>query len=133
MSKMEIEVEGSPEQVWQALTSQDAFRDWFNATIEIEPREGGRVGFEGTRGDDAFRYDGTITEMVLNERVAIDLGDGNGGTATLAFQLQPRDDHTLVELHHDGFDEQTGDDGTFWNGDELIALRDYVTGIGPTH
>jgi uncharacterized protein YndB with AHSA1/START domain len=133
MGKMEIEVEGSPGQVWQALISQDALRDWFNATTEIEPREGGRVGFEGTRGEDVFRYEGTIKEIAPNTRIAIDFGDSGGRIATLTFQLQPRDDLTIVQLHHDGFDQRTGDDGTFWNGDELIALRDYVTGIGPTH
>jgi uncharacterized protein YndB with AHSA1/START domain len=133
MGKMEIEVEGVPEQVWQALTSQEALRDWFNATTEIEPREGGRVCFEGTRGDQTFRYEGQIASLTPQEQIRFDLRDADGGSATLAISLRPGEDFTTVELQHDGFDENTNDDGQFWNGDELIALRDYVTGIGPTH
>jgi uncharacterized protein YndB with AHSA1/START domain len=133
MGTFEIEVEGAPERVWQALTSQEALRDWFNATTEIEPREGGHVRFEGTRGDQAFRYEGQIVSLTPQEQVRFDLRDADGGSATLAISLRPGEDFTTVELQHDGFDERTGDDGRFWNGDELIALRDFVTGIGPTH
>ena len=63
MGMMEIEIEGPAERVWDALASQDAWRDWFNPTIEIDPREGGQVRFEGTRGDQAFVYDGIVASM----------------------------------------------------------------------
>lgn len=133
MEKMEIEIEGPAERVWQALTSQEALRDWFNATTEFEPRQGGRVRFEGTRGEQVFRFDGTVERLKPAQQLDVNLRSGTGDQASLSFNLRPGADFTTVELQHDGFDEQTGDDHDFWNGDELIALRDYVTGIGPTH
>lgn len=131
METMQIEIEGQAGQIWDALTSQEALRDWFNATTEIEPRQGGCFHFEEALGDAVFRFDGTISELKPPERIAFDLRSASGAAATLTFTMEPGDDFTVVELRHDGFDSR---DGTpFWDGDELIALREYVTGIGPTH
>lgn len=133
MGKMEIEIEGPVERVWDALTSQEALRDWFNATTELEPRQGGRFRFEGSRGEHVFQYDGTVAEVAAPERISFNLNSVANDEAALSFNLRPGADFTIVEFQHDGFDDQTGDDQPFWDGDELIALREYVTGIGPTH
>lgn len=131
MGTMQIEIEGKADRVWDALTSQEALRDWFNATTEIEPRQGGSFRFEEALGDEVFRFDGTISALTPTEQIAFDLRSATGGAATLSFTMQPGDDFTSVELQHDGFDSREGT--PFWDGDELIALREYVTGIGPTH
>jgi len=133
METIEIEIEGPVDRVWEALTSQEALRDWFNPTTEIEPRQGGHFRFEGTRGEHVFLFDGTVEELTPSQRMRISLRSANGEMATLAFNLRPGTDFTTVELQHDGFDEQTEDDVPFWDGDELIPLREHVTGIGPTH
>jgi uncharacterized protein YndB with AHSA1/START domain len=133
MGTMAIEIEGSAERVWGALISQEALRDWFNATTEIEPRQGGRFHFEDARGDQIFWFDGTVGNLTPEQRIDVILRSQAGDPASLSFKLRPGADFTTVELKHDGFDQQTGDTTHYWNGDELIALRDYVTGIGPTH
>jgi uncharacterized protein YndB with AHSA1/START domain len=132
MEKMEIEIEAPANVVWDALISREALRDWFNATTEIEPRLGGEMSFEGTSGDRAFRFDGSVDALTPSERIAFDLRS-DGRAALLSFSLRPAGDHTTVVLQHDGFDAAVGDGVSFWDGDELIALREYVTGIGPTH
>ncbi len=128
-----IEIEGSAERIWEALASQDAWRDWFNPTIEIDPQEGGRVRFEGTRGDQSFVYDGAVASMNRPGNVTLRLQSSEGRQATLTVDLQPGTDFTTVVFRHDGFDDEGDDESQFWDGDELIPLREYVTGIGPTH
>lgn len=132
MHKMEIEIEAPAKQVWDALISREALRDWFNATTEIEPRVGGGFRFEGTSGDRVFRFNGSIEALTPSERIAFDLRSEDGDTALLSFSLRPADDHTTVVLQHEGFDDAAGNGVSIWDGDELIALREYVTGIGPT-
>jgi uncharacterized protein YndB with AHSA1/START domain len=131
MGTMQIEIEDRAGQIWDALTSQDALRDWFNATTEIELRQGGSFRFEEALGDEVFRFEGMISVLKPNERIAFDLRSATGTAATLSFTIQSGGDFTTVELRHDGFDRRDGT--SFWDGDELIALREYVTGIGPTH
>ena len=133
MSMMAIEIEASTEEIWGAFTSPEALRDWFNPTTEIEPRQGGRFAFEGTRGDRPFRFAGSIEEIDPARRMTIGLRSTSGEAATLRFSLHPGDDFTMVELRHEGFAGSADDGGAFWDGDELIPLREYVTGIGPTH
>lgn len=123
---LRIEIEAPPEQVWDALVSEDALRDWFNDTARIEPRRGGAFAFQLTHGDEVIAFDGTISALDAPRRLAVD------GAARIEFTLQPADDHTAVELRHAGFD-QLASSGQLWDGDELIPLREYVTGIGPTH
>lgn len=129
MHRMEIEIEASANSVWDALISREALRDWFNATTEIEPRLGGGFRFEGVSGDRAFRFNGSVEALTPSERISFDLRSEDGDIAMLSFSLRPSDDHTTVVLQHDGFDDGV----PVWDGDELIALREYVTGIGPTH
>jgi hypothetical protein len=74
-----------------------------------------------------------VDTLTPAERIAFDLRSDDGGSALLSISLRPADDHTTVVLQHDGFDDADGNGASFWGGDELIALRDYVTGIGPTH
>ena len=40
--EFEVEVAGTPEQVWQAIASADGISSWFLPT-DFEPREGGAV------------------------------------------------------------------------------------------
>lgn len=133
MQKMEIEIEAPAKTVWDALISRDALREWFNLTTEIEPRLGGEFGFEGASGDRVFRFHGSVEALTPSERISFELRSEDGGTAMLSFSLRPSADHTTVVLQHDGFDDAGGDGVSVWDGDELIALREYVTGIGPTH
>jgi uncharacterized protein YndB with AHSA1/START domain len=130
---MEIEIEAPANVVWDALISNEALRDWFNATTDVEPRLGGGVRFEGADGDRPFRFNGTVEALTPSERISFDLRSDDGRTALLSFSLRPADDHTTVVLQHDGFDDADGTGASVWDGDELIALREYVTGIGPTH
>lgn len=41
--QLEIEIEGSPEDAWTALTTGDGLSNWFPLDATVEPEEGGRV------------------------------------------------------------------------------------------
>jgi len=123
-----IEIEATPQQVWAALTSQERLRDWFSATATIEPRQGGRFVFEGMQGVTPYRFVGEITMFETKQELTARMDD-----VSLTFALTPGDDGTTVELRHSGFEALAGEDGQFWDGDELIPLRELVTGVGPTH
>ena len=40
----EIELDATPEQVWEAIATGPGIDSWFMGRNEIEPREGGRAG-----------------------------------------------------------------------------------------
>jgi uncharacterized protein YndB with AHSA1/START domain len=122
-----IEIEATAQQVWAALTSKERLRDWFNATTTIEPRQGGHLTFEGVQGEVPYQFAGEITTFETKQELSARMGD-----VLLSFIMSPGTTSTTVELRHSGFEVLAGG-GQFWDGDELIPLRELVTGVGPTH
>ena len=41
--QVEVEVPGTPEEVWEAIATGPGIDSWFMGTNEIEPREGGKA------------------------------------------------------------------------------------------
>ena len=54
---LEIEVPGTPEEVWEAIATGPGLDSWFLGHSEIEPRQGGTVRW--SIGD--FNIDSTVT------------------------------------------------------------------------
>lgn len=145
--RMSILVEAGVDEVWKALSSQEALRNWFNDTIEVDPRQGGRIYFDGTNGTETYRVEGQITEWEPRERLSFEWPSGVGQPTVLSIELEQCDvdggdtAQTTVTLRHHGFDELPAGtrDATFsefqqrWNGDELIPLKLHVEGVGPSH
>ncbi|CCH30498.1 SRPBCC domain-containing protein [Actinosynnema sp. NPDC047251] len=91
-----VEIAGSREAVYRALSDADEYSRWFGAKIDIEPWEGGRVAMGGF---DANPEPGKVVDLVENERMTIDWG---GGLAT-AWELAESGGKTRLTFVQSGF------------------------------
>jgi len=110
----EIELDASPQEVWQAIATGPGVDSWFMGHNEIEPREGGRV----TLMDGHIR--GVVTLWQPPHRLSYTWnvfapGDGPDAVSAypqsyLSFALEPRGADVLLRLTHlpvlDRFEKQ---------------------------
>jgi uncharacterized protein YndB with AHSA1/START domain len=143
--QMRIEISAPIDTVWRALTQQSALRTWFNDTIVIDTSAGGRVEFTGVNGTDVYRCSGVVTAWEPPHRLTLELDwqpPGLPEPTLLTFEIQSGEtEDVTVSLRHHGWERLP--DGqretlheyfqTFWNGDELVPLKEFVEGVGPTH
>jgi uncharacterized protein YndB with AHSA1/START domain len=99
--KDEIEVEATPEEVWEAIATGPGIDSWFMGKNEVEPREGGTVrtvlpGFE---------FEATITAWDPPRRFAHRSEEGEDGSVhAFEFLIEGRDQGTtVVRWVHSGF------------------------------
>jgi uncharacterized protein YndB with AHSA1/START domain len=114
-SRHEIELNASPEQVWEAIATGPGIDSWFMGRNQVEPREGGTARM--TMGD--FTAESTVTAWDPPRRFAYRSEEGPDGSF-MAFEwlVQGRGQgSTVLRLVHSGF--LGGDD---WQ-DEYDALR----------
>ena len=123
----EIRIQGSPEQVYAALTTVDGIRAWHAPGA----RGTGEIGTEWV-----FPYAGHpefVWEVVASdEPTRVDWrctgGPGDSAGTTATFTIGPAGDRTVVELRHAGWPGTHGNFrkcNTTW-GVLLHHLRDYV-------
>ena len=110
--ELEVEVPGTPEEVWQAIATGPGISGWF-FPAEVEERLGGRVVWHMEPGVDA---PGTVTAWEPPRRLGIEEPPGwRPGAAALAteWKIEPRAGGTcVVRLVHSLFAD-TGD----WDGE----------------
>jgi uncharacterized protein YndB with AHSA1/START domain len=99
--KLEIEVDATPEEVWEAIATGPGVDSWFMGRNEIEPREGGkaRTTLSG------FTMEGTITAWDPPKRFAQQSDEGpDGSLHAFEFLIEGRDQgSTVVRMVHSGF------------------------------
>jgi len=112
----EIEIDASPEDVWEALTTGAGMDGWFMGTNEVEPRLGGavRTNLPG------FTMESTITTWDPPHRFADESPEAEDGRLmAFAYEIEGRGGgRTLLRWVHSGF--LPGDD---WET-EFDALKD---------
>jgi uncharacterized protein YndB with AHSA1/START domain len=97
----EIEVDATPEEVWEAIATGPGMDAWFMGRNEIEPREGGK-----TRTDlPGFGFEGTITTWQPPTRLAERSAEGEDGSFhAFEYIVEGRDKgSTVVRWVHSGF------------------------------
>ena len=97
----EIELDGTPEEVWEAITTGPGVDAWFMGTNQIEPREGGAV-----RTDlGGFAMESKVTTWDPPHRFVTDTGEGEGGRLMVfEYVIEGRDGGTSVlRFVHSGF------------------------------
>lgn len=112
--RKEIELDATPEQVWEAIATGPGVDSWFMGRTEIEPREGGVAQMTMMGSVDQS----TVTAWEPSKRFAYRGADGPDGTF-MAFEylIEGRDGGgTVLRLVQSGF---LGDD---WES-EYEALR----------
>lgn len=99
--EFEIEVQGTPEEVWQAIATGPGISSWY-VPHEIEEREGGAVRARFGPGSE-MQVDGRVAAWEPPNRFVIDGGEGVPG---LAFEwlIETRSGDTcIVRLVNTGF------------------------------
>jgi uncharacterized protein YndB with AHSA1/START domain len=104
--RKEIEVEASPEDVWEAIATGRGIDGWFlGSGNEVEPREGGRVRINFGEGGSG---ESTITAWDPPHRFAYRGETGpDGALHAFEYVIEGHGGSTVVRLVHSGF---LGDD-----------------------
>lgn len=112
----EIEVEATPEEVWEAITTGHGLDAWFMGRNEVEPGEGGKVRMTLP----AWTLESTITVWDPPKRLVTDTGEGEDGRLMVfEYLIEGREGgSTVLRFVHSGF--LPGDD---WEK-EYEALKD---------
>ncbi|WP_283137476.1 SRPBCC family protein [Rhizohabitans arisaemae] len=106
---MSAEVDATPEQVWEAISTGPGIDSWFMGRSEVEPKEGGtvRLTFGG------YTPSATVTSWEPLKRFAYrSEEDGDGRFIAYDFLIEGRDGSTFLRTVTSGF--LPGDD---WEGE----------------
>jgi len=97
----EIEVEATPEEVWEAITTGPGMDAWFMGKNEVTPGEGGKVRTELP----GFGFEGTITTWEPPTRLAERSPEGEDGSLhAFEYLIEGRGKgSTVVRWVHSGF------------------------------
>ena len=139
--RLDTRIEAPPDRVWRALATQEAWRHWFNANTQLEPRLGGRFRVEGSHRGTPYVFVGEVVAFDPPREIAvtwIPLGTDwpfPDLHSILRFTCEREGSGTRVRVSHEGFErlpepfrtKEFGDFSRGWSGDEELAwLRDYV-------
>lgn len=138
-----IDIDAPVERIWEALSSEDGLRYWFNRTASAEINRGGRIEWESLNPEQPHHFTGTFTELATNQRLAIEWNRKEQAwpqPLLLTVEISPAasEGFSTVTMRHqrlDNLPEDTRDDTIAdlqQSWDDLIPLREYVEGAGPT-
>ncbi|MGQ0775966.1 MAG: SRPBCC family protein [Pseudonocardiales bacterium] len=126
----EIELDASPEQVWEAIATGPGISSWFMGPHEIEPRVGGTINL--TLGD--FSEQATITAWDPPKRLAYRGDEGaDGSFHAMEYLIEAREGaSTVLRFVHSGFlSDDWGaeyEDMTSYGWDKYLhTLAQYLT------
>jgi len=99
-----IDIQASPRTVWNLLATQEGMRQWFEPTIEIDPKVG---GFHRHLNQFAnIHISGHVQEMVPDKTLVLSWLEEDGDwkfPIRLAFTLEEIPGGTRVTMKFDGF------------------------------
>lgn len=107
---LSVEIDATPDQVWQALSEADRITRWFAPIAAVEPGESGKMtlswgpGMEGTA---------PITVWQPGRRLAWTQDHGERGQQIVDFQIEGGAGKTTLRLVHSGFGADASFDGEF--------------------
>lgn len=117
-----VDLDAPADEVWDALTDDDALSRWFGGTVTLDPSPGGEGRFE--------EPDGTVRRARVDEaepgrRLALRWwpeDDDDGPISTVAFELTPRPGGTrLVVVERPLLLGVARASAATWSGDRGIA------------
>ena len=135
-----IEINASPERVWEEFTSTERMRLWYSTAggvempckrLEMEPWVGGKFETEGDHGDITFRFTGSVLVYDPPREMTVEMNPVHvrlPAGMLLTFALTPLErDRTRAEIIQHGF-ERFGESGrnlyeAFERGWDLVPLE----------
>jgi len=118
-------INASPTQVWEAIVNPNKFGTWYNATAEIEPKEGGMF----TVHSGPFTWKGKVVnwepehlfKYEHNHEAVTEMP--TGAETIVTWTLQPKDDGTELTFTQSGLPSTAGfAPGTHVVIDRLVAF-----------
>jgi uncharacterized protein YndB with AHSA1/START domain len=112
--RKELELDATPEEVWEAITTGPGIDSWFMGRNEVEPREGGTARMTLP----AWTLESTVTVWDPPNRFVTQTSEGEDGRLmTFEYVIEGRGGRTVLRFVHSGF--LAGDD---WEA-EYDALK----------
>ena len=108
---MEIEIDATPEQVWEAVSTAAGIASWFAPIARVEPGKGGSVTFGWSPDMEATSR---IEVWEPNKHIRI-VGDRPEGAppSVVDYYIEGRGGKTVLRLVHSGFGDTANFDGEF--------------------
>jgi uncharacterized protein YndB with AHSA1/START domain len=99
--RKEIEVDATPEEVWEAISTGPGLDAWFMGRNEVQPGEGGKVRMTLP----SWTLESTITVWDPPRRLVTDTGEGEDGRLMVfEYLIEGREGATtIVRFVHSGF------------------------------
>ena len=99
--RKEIELDATPEEVWEAIATGPGIDSWFMGTNEIEPREGGKARMTLP----AWTLESTVTVWDPPKRLVLDTGEGDDGRLMVfEYLIEGREGgSSVLRFVHSGF------------------------------
>lgn len=131
--KHRVGIQGSPEQVFRALTTQAGLTGWWSSSASGDVAESNRIDltFEGLT---TLQF--LVRSFEVNRRLHLEClkGPEGWGGSTLLFQLNQGPREVFVSLTHDNLSREHSDINQFFQTKWpmfLVSLKEFVeTGTG---
>ena len=139
-----IDIDAPVERIWEAMSTEDGLRYWFNRTASAEVTQGGGIEWESVNPQQPYRFQGTFTELTENTRLAIEwnrVDEPWPHPLLLTVEISPdeAEGFSTVTLRHqrlESLPDETREDmlaDLQQSWDDLLPLRDYVEGARPSY
>lgn len=96
--RAQVVIDASPDDVFHSLTAPEVFRQWFGASMEIEPYIGGRWAMGGF---EVAERPAKIIELNPGSKIVMDWG-----AFISTWELEGTDGGTRLTFVHSGFDDR---------------------------
>ena len=116
--RREIEINASPERIWQEFESEERFRLWYSTAggavmpcydLTYEPRAGGVFSTRVRHGDNDMEFAGKVVAFDPPRELTVEMGpiavSGHTHATLISFLLHPlADGRTRMEIVHHRFE-----------------------------
>ncbi len=94
------------ERVWDAISNNDAMKQWYFKLPEFRPEVGFEFEFEGVTSDKKTKlHKCKVTEVILGKKLSYTWQyEGWQGHSTVTIELFPKGNQTKFRLTHSGLD-----------------------------
>ena len=127
------------ENIWEAMTSRKAMKQWYFELQEFIPEVGFEFQFTGGPAEDRqYLHFCKITEVIAGRKLAYSWRyDGYEGNTLVTFELFPEGKQTMLKLTHEGLETFPASNPDFgrenfvvgWNWILGTSLKEYLEKI----
>ncbi|PKF73901.1 SRPBCC domain-containing protein [Chryseobacterium sp. PMSZPI] len=103
---IQYKINASPEKIWKVLTDKNEMKSWYFDIQDFEPKVGKVFNFYEPGGENRFRHQCEILEIIPNEKLkhTWSYPDYSDAKTIVTWELFPEDKGTLVKLTHENIE-----------------------------